>query len=56
MEVQRLAALPARLPLNATDREILARVRPVLPPILAHWMAEHGEKGEHEGYLQSHNC
>jgi hypothetical protein len=54
MEARRLAELPARPPLNATDRDILARLRPGLPAMLAElaeWMAEHGEKGEQEGYL-----
>lgn len=54
MEAARLAALPVRSPLNATDLEILARTRPGLPAMLAEladWMAEHGEKGEQEGYL-----
>jgi hypothetical protein len=54
MEAARLADLESRAALNTTDREILARVRPGLPPMLAElaeWMLEHGEKGEQEGYL-----
>jgi Protein of unknown function C-terminus (DUF2399) len=56
MSADDLAKLPARKPLTETDRQQLASLQTgsVLPPMLAElaeWMAQHGEKGEQEGFL-----
>lgn len=56
MTASDLATLPARKPLNETDRQQIASLQAdsTLPPMLAElaeWMTQHGEKGEQEGYL-----
>jgi len=56
MSTTDLAALAARKPINETDRSQLASLQadPELPAMLAElvtWMAQHGEKGEQEGYV-----
>ncbi len=55
MDAELLAALPSRLPLTADDRAMLLRLTagelPSALARLAEWMAEHGEKGEQEGFL-----
>lgn len=56
MSASDLASLSARKPLTELDRQQLTTLQatPTLPPMLAElatWMAQHGEKGEQEGYL-----
>ncbi|HEU0187293.1 MAG TPA: hypothetical protein VFR06_05310 [Gallionellaceae bacterium] len=56
MDAENLAALPARKPISDTDRQLIERLLneqelPASLAQLAHWMLEHGEKGEQEGYL-----
>jgi hypothetical protein len=55
MDVESLAALPARRALDTTDREVLERLLdrslPASLDSLARWMRERGEKGEQEGFL-----
>lgn len=56
MSTADLAALATRKPINETDRSRLASLQadPELPAMLAElvaWMAQHGEKGEQEGYV-----
>lgn len=55
MSAQDLMQLDARLPLSGHDKvlleQLLTRDLPHALRELASWMAEHGEKGEQEGYL-----